>query len=49
MMLMVILCSKKVFFVYYRSKFYKYDTFPEEVTFKLVAQGNNVENGKKKV
>ena len=48
MMLMVILCSKKIFFVYYRSKFYKYDTFPEEVTFKLVAQGNNVENGKKK-
>ena len=47
MMLMVILCSKKLFFVYYRSKFYKYNTFPEEVTFKLVAQGYNVENGNK--
>ena len=45
--MVMIFCSKKVFFVYYRSKVYKYNTFPQEATFKLVAEGNNVENGKK--
>ena len=48
-MMMMILCSKKSFFIYYRSKFYKYNTIPEKVTFKLVAQGNKLENRKKKV
>ena len=40
---MMILCSNKSFFVYYRSKFQKYNSAPEKVTFKLVAQGNKLE------
>ena len=47
-MAMIILCLKKSFFVYYRLKFQKYNTIPKEVTFKLIAQGNNLQNGKKK-
>ena len=48
MMMMMIPCSKESFFIYYRWKFYKYNTIPEKVTFKLVAQGNKLENGKNK-
>ena len=39
---------KKPFFVYYRSKFQKYNTTPDKATFKLVAEGNKLENGKNK-
>ena len=37
-MIMIILCSKRSFFVYYRSKFLKYNTIPVKVIFKLVSQ-----------
>ena len=39
---------KKPFFVYYRSKFQKYNTTSDKATFKLVAQSNKLENGKNK-
>ena len=39
---------KKPYFVYYKSKIQKYNVIPQKVTFKLVAQGNNLENGKNK-
>ena len=41
--MMTILCSNKLFFVYYKSNFKKCNTIHVQVTFKLVAQGDNLE------
>ena len=37
---------KKITFVHCRSKFYQPSTISDRVTFKLVVQGNKLENGK---
>ena len=48
---MMFLCSNTSFFVYCFAgqNFKNNNTFPEKVAFKLVAQSNNLENGKKKL
>ena len=45
--MMTILCWNKLFFVYYISKFKKFNTIHVQVTFKLVAQGDSLEKRKK--
>ena len=44
--MMMIFCSNKWFFVHYKLKFEKYNSFPAKVTFKLVGQGNNLKRNK---
>ena len=46
MMMIMMMMMMMIFFVYYRLKFQKCNTIPLKVTFKLVAQVNNLENRK---